>query len=249
MPTRKRITESLATLFVAVLLLAGCGGGGESAEAEAPPATGVWTGVTSAGRAVQGVVLSDGRYYLVYSAAVNPQASGGLLQGAGSVQDANFIAEDGLDFSMEGVGVTASPLEAPVPTLVLRGRVRPTTPGEIRFRMTRTPDSFTRPTLSGLAGTYPGQVAFSLGSRSATFSVTASGQVSTVINGCSITGTAQPRNDVNAYDLSMTFGGAPCVFPFAQFTGVAYLAASGKLHAAVLNAPSSQAIVFAGARQ
>ena len=63
-----------------------------------------------------------------------------------------------------------------------------------------------------------------------------------------ITGTVAPRSDINAYDLTISFGGPPCVIPPGfPFTGVAHLS-GGQLLAAVRNTALQQAIVFAGAR-
>ena len=86
--------------------------------------------------------------------------------------------------------------------------------------------------------------------RPATFAVTATGQVSTSINGCALTGQVTPRPYSSAYDLTMTFGGYPCVFPGAQFSGVAYYREDQRqLQAAVVHPSRTQAIAFTGIKQ
>jgi hypothetical protein len=98
--------------------------------------------------------------------------------------------------------------------------------------------------LADLAGSYPGEVTFSLGLRQTVFEVTADGALSTTLNGCSITGQVVPRAD-RAFDLTITFGGAPCVFPGAVFDGAAiYSQPLQRLEAAVVNPALGQAISF-----
>jgi hypothetical protein len=82
------------------------------------------------------------------------------------------------------------------------------------------------------------------------FNVTAEGAVSTVINGCTITGTVAPRADINAFDLTIAFAGPPCVIPSnLPFTGVAYLdTATGQLTSFVRNTAAGQGIFFRGTK-
>jgi hypothetical protein len=67
---------------------------------------------------------------------------------------------------------------------------------------------------------------------------------------CALTGQVVPRKYSNAYELTMTFGGYPCVFPGAVFSGVAfYREDSRQLQAAVVHPTRTQAIAFSGIKQ
>lgn len=236
--------------------LAGCGGGGDDAgpAANVAEAAGVWKGSTDAQRDLTALLLSDGSYYLVYSAAGKPLATGGFVYGTASVDAGAFTSANGIEYNLEGNGTTAPVLTvaaAPVTGEVRRrdafnGSIRPGAAGTVAFQT--EPDAYGLPLLGELAGSYGGTVSFALGDRPATFSVTRAGEVSSVINECRISGTVTPRKDINAYDLTIMFGGPPCVIPSNfVFTGVAYLS-GGRLVAAVRNTTIQQAIVFAGQR-
>jgi hypothetical protein len=102
--------------------------------------------------------------------------------------------------------------------------------------------------LADLAGTYPGEVTFSLGLRKTTFEVAADGRLSTSLNDCTITGQVVPRPD-DAFDLTIKFGAFPCAFPGAVFQGAAiYSQELKQLEAAVVNMTYGQAITFVARR-
>ena len=78
------------------------------------------------------------------------------------------------------------------------------------------------PLLSDLAGAYSGQAVSSSGVQTVDLTVTSAGAVAGTVAGCQFTGLAAPRSDANAFDLSVTFGGAPCLFANQTLTGLAY---------------------------
>jgi hypothetical protein len=229
-------------------MLTACGGGGD--EAPVTPA-GVYQGSSDTGRELTTVVLPDGNYYMLYSGAT-PGSVGGGIQGAGTLADFTFAsgAGAGRNYSLEGFGTQPATLSASVsPSFGLRGTVDSGTAGTMSFDLPSTADSGGTASLATLAGAYPGQVTFALGVRPAVFTVTEGGAVSSSINACAIGGSVSPRTDINAYDLTIVFGGAPCVFPNASFSGVAYYdAAAGRLSAFVRHPVVPQAIFFTGSR-
>lgn len=244
-------TKTLALALAAAAVLAACGGGGDPATfTVTPTASGVWKGSTDAGRAVTAVVLDDGSYYMIYSGAADAASVAGGVQGNGSLAETSFTSTSGRNYNFEGAGVQAAALSATVqPFSTLVGTVTNATSGSFGFQAGYSADSRDTPSLATLAGQYPGQVTFVGGVRPAVFTVTAAGQVSTVINDCAISGTVAPRTDINAYDLTIVFGGSPCVFPNASFSGVAYHdVAAGKLLSFVRHATVPQAIFFSGSR-
>ena len=232
--------------FTAAAVLTACGGGGD--EAPLTPA-GVYKGSSDTGRQLTTVVLGDGSYYRVYSGAT-PGRVGGGIQGAGTLADFTFSSTAGRNYSLEGFGTQPATLSASVsPSFGFRGTVDSGAAGTMTFDTPHTADSGGTASLGTLAGAYPGQVTFALGVRPAVFTVTEGGQVSSNINGCPITGSVAPRTDVNAYDLTIVFGGAPCVFPNAAFSGVAYYdATAGRLTSFVRHPVVPQALFFTGSR-
>lgn len=223
----------LSAALAAAALLASCGGG--------DPWTGLWEGTLDGNRPVSAIVLGDGTYYLKYAPGAGQP--GGLIRGSGEFRAATFTSTDGVDFHF------AFPPRAPSRAELsgkigghqtVTGTVNGTTPLKVTFAKGFDPDA----RLADLAGSYPGQVTFSLGLRQTTFVVTAAGDLSTTLNGCSITGKVQPRPD-DAFDLTIRFGGFPCVFPGATFQGAAiYSHELQQLDAAVVAPAFGQAITF-----
>lgn len=227
---RRLVLGSAALL--AALAVASCGGG--------DPYTGLWQGTRDGDRAVTTIMLGDGTYYMQYAASAT--SPGGLIRGTGSFKGATFTSTDGVDYKF------AYPLQRPAPAQIdaklgghqtVSGTVN-TSPLTLTYDKPFDPDG----QLADLAGSYPGQVTFSLGTRTTTFAVSADGSLQTVLNGCTITGQAVPRTD-DAFDLTLKFGGLPCVFPGAVFQGAAvYSHDLQQLQAAVVNNIYGQAITF-----
>lgn len=227
----QRMATVCAALAAGVAVSA-CGGGDAY--------TGVWEGTLGGNRAVSAIVLGDGTYYLKYAGA--PGTLGGLVRGTGDFQGARFTSTGGVDYHF------AFPPQAPSPAAItgkvtgnngLSGSMNGT-PLQLNYLKSFDPDG----KLADLAGSYPGEVTFSLGLRQTTFNVTADGKLSTSLNGCSITGQVTPRRD-DAYDLTIQFGGLPCVFPGASFSGAAvYSHELQQLEAAVVNPAYGQAVTF-----
>jgi hypothetical protein len=227
----RRMATLVAALSVGVAV-SSCGGG--------EPYTGLWEGTLDGNRVASAIVLGDGTYYLKY--AGTPGTLGGLVRGTGDFQGARFTSTDGVDYHF------AFPPRAPSRTAI-NGKVTGSNglagnmngaPLQLNYLKEFDPDG----KVADLAGSYPGEVTFSLGLRQTTFEVTADGKLSTVLNGCTITGQVTPRRD-DAYDLTIQFGGAPCVFPGAAFSGAAvYSHDLQQLEAAVVNPAFGQAVTF-----
>lgn len=226
----------LSFSLLAGLLLASCGGG--------DPYAGLWQGNMNANRDVNAIVLGDGTYYMLYSKPGAPQVLGGFMQGTGEFRGAHFNSDDGRDFNWEGKGTRRATLDAKIsPRMSVTGSVNGATPFSVRYQK----DFDAEARLSALVGAFTGEVAFFFGTRPAVFTVSPTGQLSTTINGCSIGGQVVPRSDANAYDLTITFGGSPCIFPNVQFNGVAiYREELRRIDAAVIYDRLGQGIAFTG---
>ena len=247
MLSRTKTIAATATLSLAALLAA-CGGGNDGSG----PSAGGFTGTTTSSRDLTAVVLTDGSYYLMYSAVGDASTVGGVVQGTSAISGDSFASSDALDFNVEGLGMKPGAVAAELhPWDKFDGAFTPTSTGAALSFQTRfdAAKNFSGPTLTQLAGAYGGNAGFALGVRPATFTVTAAGAVSSSINGCAITGTATPRTDINAYDLMIAFGPAPCAIPNLAFAGVAYIRQdNGRLYAAARNAATRQSVIFSGTK-
>lgn len=228
-------TGRVAAALVAAAVVSACGGG--------DPYTGLWEGTVDGTRAASAILLGDGTYYLKY--AGTSTSPGGLVRGTGDFHAATFTSTDGVDFHFAfppqrpTQAQIAAKINAKGGDLGVTGTLN-TTPMRLAYVKPFDPDG----KLADLAGSYPGEVTFSLGLRQTTFEVTADGKLTTTLNGCAITGQVTPRPD-DAYDLTIQFGGLPCVFPGAAFQGAAiYSHELQQLDAAVVNPTFGQAITF-----
>lgn len=228
----KKSTRRLV-LVVAIaagtVALSSCGGGDAY--------TGLWQGTRDDTRAVTTIMLGDGTYYMQYAASATQP--GGVVRGTGEFKGATFTSGDGIDFRFgrpPGRAAISAKLGG---HQTVAGTVN-TSPLMLTYDRPFDPDG----KLADLAGSYPGQVTFALGTRQTTFEVAADGTLKTELNGCTITGRAVPRWD-DAFDLTLQFGGSPCVFPGAVFQGaVVYSHDLKQLQAAVVSTKYWQAIAF-----
>jgi hypothetical protein len=211
---------------------------------------GLWKGSTSTSRTVNGLVFADGSYYILYSAVGNSTLLGGVVQGTGSTSGNSFASSNAKDFNVEGFGVTAATVAGTVVTRSsFGGTVAYPSKSALAFNSSYSSQFQVVPTLASLAGTYTGQVAFSAGLQSIALNVSTTGVISSVSNGCTLSGSATPRTDGNAYVLSIHFGPAPCFFSNQTLTGLAYYdAATKRVYVAAPNATRSDGVVFLGVK-
>lgn len=231
----RRCTLPLAAI-AAALSLSSCGGG--------DPYTGLWEGTLAGNQPVKAILLSDGTYYMQYLRYAAPNgALGGVVRGTGDFHGATFKSDDGVDFRFGVAPGTARITGKLGGHQTVTGNMNGT-PLTLKYKKPFDPHGV----LADLAGTYPGQVTFALGLRETTFKVTEDGALSTTLNGCDITGKVVPRPD-DAFDLTIRFGGFPCVFPGAVFNGAAIYSQDLKqLEAAVVSDVYKQAITFVARR-
>ncbi len=251
--------------FASLVLVSACGGGGGT---DAPPsrppsaAQGLWTGISTAGRTLTGLVFGDGTYYIFYSPANVPAGVAGVVQGSSATATATAVwsSTDGVDFNLETPSVQSATVSAGFVT-------KQSFSGTITFASGAKPTFTTAydiayevaPTLTALAGSYTGQVGLSTdaaGVQPATVVMAASGAVSgttrttsTNTSACSFSGTATPRTDGNAYDVALLFSGVSCTVSTQRFAGIAYFnAATKKLLVAAPNADRTDGVLFLGTK-
>jgi hypothetical protein len=240
----------LSLALLAGLLLSSCGGG--------DPYAGLWKGTIDGNREANAIVLGDGTYYMVYSKPGDPTQLAGVLQGTGDFHGATFTASNGRDYSWEGFGAQNAPVSGRIGARQsvsgsVSSAIRPSRSFSLSYKRDLDDDA----RLEELAGSFAGTAWFILGPRpGVVFTVTKEGAVSSVINGCHIAGTARPRSDANAFDLTLSFTHPVCAAALGRtpYVGVVlFHPDERRLEAALVNDPArvvqGQAIVFNGIRQ
>ncbi len=246
---------SFANCFNSGFAPAACGGGySESNVASLPQPTatsaeGRWTGTTSTGRAVAGLVLAGGSYWLFYSAIGNPHILAGLVQGTGTSHSGSFGSSNTRDFNLESLGIRAATMRGSyVPNKSFHGTIAYLTGDTESFTSTYDGDSESAPNLTQVAGTYSG---LRTDNHTVTVTVDAAGTLSGhASDGCTIVGTLSPRAKGNVFHTSVTFGGGTCRQATEAFTGVAsYDASTQRLYGAGLNNARTSSFLFLGTKQ
>lgn len=248
--------KAIVGAAVAASLVVGCGGGSDDpleGWGEPPPpanASGLWVGKTNTDRTLTGLVLSNGTYYVLYSVAGDPSLIAGLVQGTGSVSGSSFTSSDARDFNLEGAGVQSARLSAAVSTKQSLNGVITYSSSSVSFTSTYDSRFELTPTLEAVAGTYSGQVATSRGVEDASVTISSTGAISgSGGSSCAVSGSVVPRTDGNVYDVSVTFGSAPCHFAGQTLQGIAYLDAPSKsLFAAAPNSARNDGFLFVGVK-
>jgi hypothetical protein len=104
------------------------------------------------------------------------------------------------------------------------------------------------PSLASVQGMYSGTGSSLQGTTATQVTVTSSGLLAgKTANGCEFRGTLTPSSGITAYDVSVTYSGAPCIDANATVSGAAVLDES-QLLVALPHANRSDVFVFAGAR-
>ena len=245
--------KALAMLTIAMvsnIALEGCGGAGGNPGSVTTASQGLWIGTTNANRATTGLVFSDGTFYFFYSAPGDASIIAGVVQGSGSSAGNTFSSTDAKDFNLEGDGVLDAIMSVNfTPKQSFNGTATYTTVNATTFTSNYDAGYETKPLLATLAGKFTGQVALSGHVESAAVTVLANGVVSGNSSGCSLSGSAAPRTDGNAYNISITFGANPCIFANQTLTGVAYFNSVKKqLYAAAPNAARTDGFLFVGSK-
>ena len=246
-------------LLSALLALSACGGNdddGTPAPASPTPAApsaaqGLWIGTTASGRAVTGLVLGDGAYYLMYSLPNVPEVVAGVLQGTLRADASGWTSPNAKDFNLEGDGVQPVSVEGSFTAKSsFVGTITLADGSATSFASIYDPSYSLAPSLGAVAGTYSGaSSAVLVGTQPAWLAVAISGTVNGVVAGCTVRGAVEPRKDGNAYSLALTQGPAPCPTPGEAFIGIAYLDAGTRgLVVVAPNLARTSALLFLGVK-
>lgn len=238
----------------------GGAGGGEGGGGQPEVVDGVFSGVASNGDTFWTVILPNEELFGIYGTVNGNQI---LLDGMITGQGALTANGEGYNANVTDAGYTGSVKSGTFSadnftgasingTLTEGGTVAtfyaPSTEGSVwDYGMTfQTPAS-----LSAISGTWTGTL---LDGMTTTVNISSTGTVTGSSSGCSFTGTIVPdSSETNFFDVSLTFGGAPCGFPnqTANGIGVNYFLPDGVTNQffVAVTVGNSAGTVFAASRQ
>lgn len=230
----KTITSFLTSLF-SVLLVAGCGGGGDSGTSTGPSAEGVYGGTLtgSTSSAFQLLVLENGDFWSMYGTSTPTTFFvAGFVQGTGTSNNGSFTSSNAKDFGFSPAlaGTISATYNATTPSI--SGTVS-ATGGTVTFNGGAIAGSLYNYNTAAMVSTISG--AWSLteldGSSLALTVATNGAFTARSSDGCNFSGTVTPRSSgKNVFNVALTFGAAPCGLPGQAATGiaVAYPLSSGR---------------------
>ncbi|WP_162633953.1 MULTISPECIES: hypothetical protein [Paraburkholderia] len=186
-------------------------------------AEGLYSGTSAANERITGVVLETGAYYVFFGPPGGAAGVAGVVTGTGISDGGTFSSSDGRAFDMLNHSVTSASLSA---TYVAKQSLD----GSVSIN--EHSPSFTSayntlydqaPSMTSLAGAWSGQAASTGGLETSSLTVSASGAISgTTSTGCAFTGELAPHgNHGGVYDISLSFGAAPCPFASSSLSGIA----------------------------
>lgn len=202
------------------------------------------------------LVLEDGEFWSLYGFNIGGQLSvDGFLQGRAASGGGSFSASDVKDFgffpAMEGGTVTGT-FDAAVGTLQGTVRFPGLTVNVVGGPVRDVPYEYNQAaSLPDIVGAWA--LVGSTGDRSA-LTIAATGEMTaTSVSGCAFSGSATPRpSGKNVFNVSVLFGGSPCLLPGQRMTGVAivYRLPDGRaqLTFAGVNAARTAGLMAAGTR-
>ena len=230
--------KSGVAVLAAILLpglIAGCGGGGgdDGGSSSPPPmppapeptAEGVYQGTLTGSIAsdFQALILENGEFWALYGVdAGSVYQVYGFIQGKGTSNNGSFTASDVRDFGFVPPvsGTLTATYDSTAKTISGSLSAQGAT---VQFSGGPIPNSLydydTPALLSEITGNW--QVVSTTGEL-ISVNVAVDGAVTTSGSGCTSTGTVTPRpSGKNVFDISLTFGPAPCALPNATARGIA----------------------------
>jgi hypothetical protein len=235
-----KAVRGLALIGLATAL-AGCGGGGGGGGGDSgipggsgPSAEGVYGGTLtgSTSSAFQMLVLENGEYWALYGTSTpSTFFVAGFVQGSGTSNNGTFTSSNAKDFGFApAVSGSVSATYTATPTIT--GTVS-SNQGNVGFSGGAIAGSLydydAAARLSTVAGSW---TLTELTGEGVAMTIAANGSFTAVsTEGCNFSGTVAPRaSGKNVFNVSLTFGAAPCSLPGTAASGiaVAYPLANGQ---------------------
>jgi len=242
------------------LAIAACGGGGGGGGSVSPPAPvvgaaqNIYVGNTADGREIYTIALENDQFYAMYGHTVgNAFLVSGFVQGDGASNNGVFSATNGVDSNANNTRTAATINATYAVGVNLNGTiVEPS--GSVGFTSAPIAASLlnynTPAKLSDIAGHWN---VTSLRGFASSFDIGTTGTFTGTSSGCSLSGSFTPRaSGKNVFDMTMSFGPAPCQIPNGTIKGMAidYVATSGQrqLIVAGIDTTRINTAAFFGAR-
>jgi len=225
LPSKSFSRATLITLTTVLLNACGGGGGGSSTPVPAPvpnvDAQGLWSGSSSAGYALNAVILETGEFYNIFSSG---GVAYGIDHGTGTSSGSKFSGSLVEFYIPTNQTFTGSLTGTVTAKSSLSGSTIYSNGNNGTFSMVYNTAYDISATLAALTGTYTGT--YYTGAP-VTMAITSDGLVNGTSTNCSFTGSATPRNTgKNVYNVSLTFTGSQCAPGAGVATGVAVLGIS-----------------------
>lgn len=247
-----------AVIVVSVLsltLLSGCGGGGNGSTAASntiPQGLYLGSSSYSSFSLTDVLILEDGSYYALYGVQLNAGfLVDGFFEGTGSGSNGVLSSANPLEhvslYAFSNVSFGGSYAPGTSVDFNVRGFGGAGTLSTVKPTNT-TYDYASAANINDIAGswalsTIDGAGANMIISTNGTFTATATG------NSCSYSGTISPRpSGKNVFDITLTYGGAPCALPNLSISGIAvsYMLSDGITREFIMSGTdSSRAIGYA----
>ncbi len=209
---------------------------------------GVYKGTLSIGGSARLLMLYDGRAYLFYSLVPSGSIQGVVIATAGQQTSGGaYRSSRARNYRLSSQSVSPANLsidfsKAPAVSGVI-GQPNTTS---VMFKASADQMLGQTPSRQTIAGLYSGRASSLGGGTNGQITVTSDGFLSgTTAAGCVYKGTVLSHAGLNAYDVNVTFGPAPCPSPASTVTGNAMLD-EGRLLAALPTADGSNVFVFDG---
>jgi hypothetical protein len=224
--------RTIASASMCALLLAACGGGGSGGTGGGISAEGAYSGTLTGGTSTQFqlLVLENDEYWALYGVPSGSQfLVRGFIQGQGSSANPNFTSSNAKDFGASpaasgSITATYSAGQSITGTATGAGGTSSFSGTPIA---TSSYDYSAAASLPAIAGNW---TMMSLTGTVVTLNIGSNGNFTANASGCAISGTVTPRpSGKNVFNVSLTFGSAPCALPGLSGTGIAvtYITTTG----------------------
>lgn len=223
----------ILAISLTTLALVACGGGGGDAPATAvvapvgtTTAEGVYGGTLTGSTSSQfeALFLENGEYWTLYGTST-PAAFGvaGFVQGSGTSNNGSFTSANARDFGFAPAVAGSLSATYNTTTKTISGTVSSAT-GSVTFSGGPIPGSLynydSAASLASVSGVWS---TMSANGETVALNVASNGTFTAAgSSGCSFSGTVTPRaSGKNVFNVSLTFGAAPCALPGQSGTGIA----------------------------
>jgi hypothetical protein len=258
--TRITFFPAALSIFLAAWLLSACGSSGSTPQSVSQattttlPSGGVYKGTVVPGREATLLVLFDGSAYLFYapSSPAEKNDVGGVIVARNGVQTSSgqFKSAIARNYDLQLGRVSPGAFSINFSGAPAIDGVMTSGTGDLAsLRFNASSDQMLGQPISlgSIAGLYGGWAGSLVGTARSRITVTDGFVAGTTSIGCVFKGTVAPHDGVNAYDVSITFGPAPCPAAGVKVAGSAVLDGPHLL-VALPSGDGSDVFVFDGSK-